>query len=85
MKTFAALYRRLDAATSTNHKNQALQDYLATLGSWYLIILGGLAIVLMVFAPEGVWGVTAHRFNVSLFPVRRRLIVATAAAGEPKT
>ena len=28
MKTFAALYRRLDAATSTNHKNQALQDYL---------------------------------------------------------
>jgi DNA ligase-1 len=28
MKTFAALYRRLDAATSTKHKNQALQDYL---------------------------------------------------------
>jgi DNA ligase-1 len=28
VKTFAALYRRLDAATSTNHKNQALQDYL---------------------------------------------------------
>ncbi|MFZ2104768.1 MAG: ATP-dependent DNA ligase [Roseiarcus sp.] len=28
MKTFAALYRRLDAATSTHHKNQALQDYL---------------------------------------------------------
>ena len=58
-----------------------LQDYLAALGSWYLIILGGLAIVLMVFAPEGVWGVIAHRFNVSLFPVRRRLIVATATAG----
>jgi DNA ligase-1 len=28
VKTFAALYRRLDAATSTHHKNQALQDYL---------------------------------------------------------
>ena len=28
MKTFATLYRRLDAATSTHHKNQALQDYL---------------------------------------------------------
>jgi DNA ligase 1 len=28
MKTFAALYRRLDAATATKHKNQALQDYL---------------------------------------------------------
>jgi DNA ligase-1 len=28
VRSFAALYRRLDAATSTNHKNQALQDYL---------------------------------------------------------
>jgi DNA ligase 1 len=28
MKTFAALYRRLDAATSTKHKSLALQDYL---------------------------------------------------------
>ncbi len=27
MKAFAALSRRLDAATSTNHKNRALQDY----------------------------------------------------------
>ncbi len=62
-----------------------LQDYLAALGSWYLILLGGLAIVLMLFAPEGVWGVIAHRFNISLFPVRRRLIVATAAADERKT
>ena len=28
MKAFAALYRRLDAATSTTHKNRALQEYL---------------------------------------------------------
>jgi DNA ligase 1 len=28
VKAFAALYRRLDAATSTKHKSQALQDYL---------------------------------------------------------
>ena len=28
MKTFATLYRRLDAATSTKHKSLALQDYL---------------------------------------------------------
>jgi DNA ligase-1 len=28
VKAFAALYRRLDAATSTQHKSQALQDYL---------------------------------------------------------
>jgi branched-chain amino acid transport system permease protein len=51
-----------------------LQYYLAALGSWYLIILGGLAILLMLFAPSGVWGVISHAFDISLFPVRRRLI-----------
>jgi branched-chain amino acid transport system permease protein len=57
-----------------------LQYYLAALGSWYLILLGALAIFLMLFAPSGVWGVISHAFDISLFPVRRRLIVR--AAGE---
>jgi len=52
-----------------------LQYYLASLGSWYLIILGALAILLMLFAPTGVWGVISQAFDVSLFPVRRRLKV----------
>lgn len=52
-----------------------LQYYLASLGSWYLIILGALAILLMLFAPAGVWGLISHRFGISLFPVRRRLLV----------
>jgi branched-chain amino acid transport system permease protein len=52
-----------------------LQYYLAALGSWYLMLLGALAIGLMLFAPAGVWGVIARRFDISLFPVRRRLIV----------
>jgi len=51
-----------------------LQYYLAALGSWYLIILGALAIFLMLFAPIGVWGVISHPFDISLFPVRRRLL-----------
>src|SRR5277367_1856069 len=29
MKAFAALYRRLDSATSTRHKRDALRDYLS--------------------------------------------------------
>ncbi len=57
-----------------------LQFYLASLGSWYLIILGGLAILLMLFAPSGVWGVIAHRFDISLFPLRRRLVVGAKDA-----
>jgi branched-chain amino acid transport system permease protein len=52
-----------------------LQYYLAALGSWYLILLGGLAILLMLFAPSGVWGVIAQALGISLFPVRRTLIV----------
>jgi branched-chain amino acid transport system permease protein len=62
-----------------------LQYYLAALGAWYLILLGGLAIVLMLFAPAGVWGVISHFFDVSLFPVRRRLIVLGGIADEKET
>jgi branched-chain amino acid transport system permease protein len=51
-----------------------LQYYLAALGSWYLILLGALAILLMLFAPTGVWGMISRRFDISLFPVRRRLV-----------
>lgn len=57
-----------------------LQYYLAALGSWYLMLLGGLAIVLMLFAPTGVWGVISRIFEVSLFPVRRRLVVVRGDA-----
>jgi len=57
-----------------------LQYYLAALGSWYLILLGGLAILLMLFAPSGVWGVISHSLDISLFPVRRRLVATTDVA-----
>jgi branched-chain amino acid transport system permease protein len=60
-----------------------LQYYLAALGSWYLILLGGLAIVLMLFAPSGIWGVISQAFDISLFPVRRRLIAKSGITPEP--
>jgi branched-chain amino acid transport system permease protein len=59
-----------------------LQYYLAVLGSWYLILLGALAIVLMLFAPSGIWGVISHAFNISLFPVRMRLVAKSGDAVE---
>ncbi len=62
-----------------------LQYYLAALGSWYLILLGGLAIILMLFAPAGVWGLISRRFDISLFPVRRRLIVSRGIADEKES
>ena len=42
-----------------------LQYYLATLGSWYLVLLGTLAILLMLFAPAGVWGVISGLFAIA--------------------
>jgi branched-chain amino acid transport system permease protein len=51
----------------------ALQRYLADFGTWYLILLGALAIGIMLFAPKGIWGYVAQRYSVALFPVRRML------------
>src|SRR5450631_1887770 len=52
----------------------ALQRYLADFGTWYLILLGILAIGIMLFAPKGIWGYVAQRYHVALFPVRRILV-----------
>lgn len=57
-----------------------MQTYLAGFGTWYLIALGALAIVTMLFAPKGIWGSIADRFGVVLFPVQRRVIAGAAAA-----
>lgn len=51
-----------------------MQSYLSDLGSWYLILLGALAIAVMLFAPRGIWGYLSQRFNLELFPITRRLV-----------
>ena len=51
-----------------------MQHYLADFGTWYLILLGALAIVIMLLAPKGIWGYVAQRYRVALFPVRRMLV-----------
>jgi branched-chain amino acid transport system permease protein len=51
-----------------------LQTNLAHFGTWYLILLGAFAIVIMLFAPKGIWGFVADRYGLAIFPVRRRLV-----------
>ena len=46
---------------------------LADYGSWYLMVLGALGIVIMLFAPRGLWGLVSERTGLQLFPIRRRL------------
>ena len=50
-----------------------LRETLADFGTWYLIVLGLVAVVVMVRFPRGLWGYVAERFDLHLFPVRRRV------------
>lgn len=52
-----------------------LREYLADLGTTYLIILGVTAIVIMLKAPKGLWGYIKARYNIELFPLTRRVHV----------
>jgi len=58
-----------------------LQTYLADFGTWYLILLGALAIVIMLFAPKGIWGYLAARYKIELFPLQRKLVKSEDEAG----
>lgn len=51
----------------------ALREIAADWGAWYLILLGSVAVGVMLFARQGLWGFVAERYGVSLFPVGRRL------------
>jgi len=51
-----------------------LRELLADLGAIYLVVLGALAIGVMLRAPRGLWGSLVQRFDVHVFPVRRRLV-----------
>jgi branched-chain amino acid transport system permease protein len=50
-----------------------LQELLADYGVWYLVALGAVAVVVMLWAPGGLWSLVVRRFDVSLFPVQRRV------------
>jgi len=50
-----------------------LVTWLAQYGSLYLVVLGTLAILIMLFMPRGVWGAAARRWHVQLFPTQRWL------------
>ena len=52
-----------------------LQNLLSDYGSWYLLLLGMIAIVTMLLAPRGLWGLFSDRTGIQLFPIRRILKV----------
>jgi branched-chain amino acid transport system permease protein len=52
-----------------------LRELLADYGAWYMILLGSLAVVTMMRYPQGLWGLLAERWDLHVFPVRRRVRV----------
>ncbi|WP_390910805.1 branched-chain amino acid ABC transporter permease [Pseudosulfitobacter sp. SM2401] len=50
-----------------------LRETLADLGTTYLIVLGVVAIVIMLKAPKGVWGLVRDRYDLELFPLSYRV------------
>jgi branched-chain amino acid transport system permease protein len=52
-------------------------------GTWYMIALGILAVVIVTLAPRGLWGFVAKRWGISLFPVRRSLMLDASVLSPP--
>jgi branched-chain amino acid transport system permease protein len=51
----------------------ALNKFFSDYGTWYLLGLGLLAIVVTIFFKQGLWGYVQQRWGISLFPTQRRL------------
>jgi branched-chain amino acid transport system permease protein len=51
----------------------ALNKCFSSYGTWYLMGLGLLAIVVTIFFKQGLWGWAQRRFDLSLFPTQRTL------------
>lgn len=46
-----------------------IQQLFAGAGVWYLILLGGLAVIVAIRLPHGIWGTISRRFGLRLFNV----------------
>jgi branched-chain amino acid transport system permease protein len=49
-----------------------LRELLSDYGAWYLILLGSVAVLVMLVCPQGLWGLMADRWRLSIFPLQRR-------------
>jgi branched-chain amino acid transport system permease protein len=51
-----------------------MRELLSDYGVWYLVALGAVAVVVMLFAPGGLWSLVTRRVDPRLFPLQRRLL-----------
>ncbi|MFM2277829.1 MAG: hypothetical protein RLZZ444_60, partial [Pseudomonadota bacterium] len=50
-----------------------LRETLSGLEGWSMLIFGAVAIIMMLFAPRGIWGLITDRWPVALIPIQRRM------------
>jgi branched-chain amino acid transport system permease protein len=62
-----------------------LRQTLADLGTLYLLLLGAVAIVVMLWAPKGIWGLIVDRFDWQVFPLERRVVPDSAVLDDGAT
>ncbi|HET7804379.1 MAG TPA: branched-chain amino acid ABC transporter permease [Pseudolabrys sp.] len=60
----------------------ALRQTFAGLGSLYLLMMGAVAIVVMLWAPKGLWGMVVERLGWQVLPLQRHLVPGTDARGK---
>ena len=51
----------------------AVREAFSQYGTWYFIGLGCVAMLVMMFAPSGLWGLTQRHGNLDVFGIRRRM------------
>jgi len=52
-----------------------IREQLSDFGEWSFIILGLIAVVMMLVAPQGIWGLVQRRTGLQIFPTRRLMPV----------
>ena len=62
----------------------ALRQTLADQGPLYLLMLGAVAIVVMLWAPKGIWGVIVDKLDWQIFPLQRRIVYPPPSEGLSK-
>jgi branched-chain amino acid transport system permease protein len=60
----------------------ALRQSFAGLGSLYLLMMGAVAIVVMLWAPKGLWGMIVERLGWQMLPLQRHLVLEKDARGK---
>jgi branched-chain amino acid transport system permease protein len=61
-----------------------LRQLLADYGTFYLLMLGVIAIAAMLKAPKGLWGLVADRFGWQMLPLERRVAVPSDVKRPPQ-